>query len=365
MNTARSRIPLRRRCSAAPSPSRCRCSLGLGGDDGTTTTVVQQAPLARTRAQHPATGLTAARHLQARRARRRVHRAADRRAGRLARSTRSAQEQQGRRPARASSSTRGHDPHQRARRRRRHQGHGAVRRTSKIVEAKILGRDASTDLAVLKVDPTGLDLEPLMLGILKGRPGRRPDDRDRQPVRPRPHADDRRRLGLQRQIQALDGFSIADVIQTDAAINPGNSGGPLIDAAGRVIGINSQIATGGSRPGNVGIGFAVPIDTAKQLVAGPQEGQRRARLPGHHDAARRRLAQAASTCRSSSGALVLRRAGQPGRQGRHPRRRRSPRRSTAGDQPGRRHHHRGRRQGRRRQTRRLGADRDKQAGRQS
>jgi len=70
---------------------------------------------------------------------------------------------------------------------------------------------------------------------------------------------------LQRQIEAPNGFSISHVIQTDAAINPGNSGGPLIDAAGSVIGINSQIQTGGSN-GNVGIGFAVPINTAREVV---------------------------------------------------------------------------------------------------
>ena len=55
------------------------------------------------------------------------------------------------------------------------------------------------------------------------------------------------------------------MIQTDAPINPGNSGGPLLDASGRVIGINSQIETGGGN-GSVGIGFAVPIDTAKQVI---------------------------------------------------------------------------------------------------
>ena len=71
---------------------------------------------------------------------------------------------------------------------------------------------------------------------------------------------------LQRRITAPNGFQIENVIQTDAAINPGNSGGPLLDAAGRVIGINSQIATGGTGSGNVGIGFAVPINTAKQVV---------------------------------------------------------------------------------------------------
>jgi S1-C subfamily serine protease len=72
---------------------------------------------------------------------------------------------------------------------------------------------------------------------------------------------------LQRSIPSLQqGFSINNVIQTDAAINPGNSGGPLIDAAGKVIGVNSQIETGGAGPGNVGIGFAVPIDTAKEVI---------------------------------------------------------------------------------------------------
>jgi S1-C subfamily serine protease len=70
---------------------------------------------------------------------------------------------------------------------------------------------------------------------------------------------------LQRQISAPNNFQIDDVIQTDASINPGNSGGPLIDARGQVIGVNSQIATGGSN-GSVGIGFAVPINTAKQIV---------------------------------------------------------------------------------------------------
>jgi S1-C subfamily serine protease len=75
-----------------------------------------------------------------------------------------------------------------------------------------------------------------------------------------------------RQIEGLNGFAIDNVIQTDAAINPGNSGGPLIDAAGEVIGINSQIQTGGSN-GSVGIGFAIPIDTARKLVPGLREGK--------------------------------------------------------------------------------------------
>ncbi len=71
---------------------------------------------------------------------------------------------------------------------------------------------------------------------------------------------------LQRSITAPNGFTIDNVIQTDAPINPGNSGGPLLNAEGQVIGVNSQIETGGSGDGSVGIGFAVPINTAKSVI---------------------------------------------------------------------------------------------------
>ncbi|MBW3654376.1 MAG: PDZ domain-containing protein [Actinobacteria bacterium] len=72
--------------------------------------------------------------------------------------------------------------------------------------------------------------------------------------------------GVGRAIKAPNGFSIDNVIQTDAPINPGNSGGPLLDGAGRVIGVNSQIATTAGAGGNVGIGFAVPSNTVRQVV---------------------------------------------------------------------------------------------------
>ncbi|MCW2991755.1 MAG: hypothetical protein JWM73_2349 [Solirubrobacterales bacterium] len=144
---------------------------------------------------------------------------------------------------------------------------------SKSVTAKIVGKDASTDLALLKVDPDGLDLKPLALGSAK----------DIQVGDPtiaigNPFGLDRTLTtgvvsALQRRIQAPNGFAIRDVIQTDAAINPGNSGGPLLDATGRVIGINSQIATGGNGNGNVGIGFAVPIDTAKTILSSLKAGK--------------------------------------------------------------------------------------------
>jgi S1-C subfamily serine protease len=142
------------------------------------------------------------------------------------------------------------------------------------VKADVVGKDPSTDLALLKVDPDGLELHPLPLGSSK----------DVQVGDPtiaigNPFGLDRTLTtgvvsALQREIRAPNGVGIRDVIQTDAAINPGNSGGPLIDAAGRVIGINSQIETGGSGGnGNVGIGFAVPIDTAKQILSSLKKGE--------------------------------------------------------------------------------------------
>jgi putative serine protease PepD len=77
---------------------------------------------------------------------------------------------------------------------------------------------------------------------------------------------------LHRRIDAGEGgrstVTIDDAVQTDAAINPGNSGGPLVDTSGRVVGISTAIASVGEQSGNIGLGFAIPIDQAKQLVAG-------------------------------------------------------------------------------------------------
>jgi S1-C subfamily serine protease len=140
------------------------------------------------------------------------------------------------------------------------------------VPARVVGRDVSNDLALIKVDPKGLNLKPLALGdaesVQVGDPTiaiGNPFGLDRTLTTGVVSA-------LQRKIQAPNGFTIANVIQTDAAINPGNSGGPLLDAAGRVIGINSQIETGGSGSGNVGIGFAVPINTAKKALPQLEKG---------------------------------------------------------------------------------------------
>jgi S1-C subfamily serine protease len=132
--------------------------------------------------------------------------------------------------------------------------------------AEVVGTDPASDLALLKVDAPADQLHPLALGdSSKVRVG------DPVVAIGNPFGLDRTVTSgivsaLQRQIQAPNGFSISHVIQTDAAINPGNSGGPLIDAGGNVIGINSQIATGGGGSGNVGIGFAIPINTAREVA---------------------------------------------------------------------------------------------------
>jgi S1-C subfamily serine protease len=142
----------------------------------------------------------------------------------------------------------------------------------KTVNAQVVGKDPSNDLAVLRIHPDGLTLHPLTLGSSSGVQVGDPVLAIGNPF------DLERTLttgvisALQRQITAPNGFAIDNVLQTDAPINPGNSGGPLLDASGRVIGINSQIETGGSGGGSVGIGFAVPIDTAKSEISQLEKG---------------------------------------------------------------------------------------------
>jgi S1-C subfamily serine protease len=132
--------------------------------------------------------------------------------------------------------------------------------------AAVVGQDPDDDLALLRVDTDGLPtVRPLVLGdsttVQVGDPTLaigNPFGLDRTLTSGIVSA-------LQRQIRAPNGFSIDNVIQTDTPTNPGNSGGPLLDATGRVIGINSQIATAGGN-GSSGIAFAVPINTAKAFL---------------------------------------------------------------------------------------------------
>ncbi len=132
------------------------------------------------------------------------------------------------------------------------------------VPARIVGYDPFVDVALLKVDPAGLDLVPVPLGSAKelhiGAPVAAIGS---------PFGEDRSlSVGIisatNRSINSLTGFSTPGAIQTDAAINQGNSGGPLLDAQGRVLGINSQIETA-SGSGS-GVGFAVPVDAVRRSL---------------------------------------------------------------------------------------------------
>jgi S1-C subfamily serine protease len=138
---------------------------------------------------------------------------------------------------------------------------------SNSVPGNVLGTDPSSDLAVVRIDASAIPsgVQPLKLA-------------DSRTVRVgdvaiaigNPFGLDRTATegivsGTGRDIQAPNGFSIDSAIQTDAPINPGNSGGPLLNDSGRVIGVNSQITTGGTQ-GNVGIGFAVPSNTVRQVA---------------------------------------------------------------------------------------------------
>jgi S1-C subfamily serine protease len=143
----------------------------------------------------------------------------------------------------------------------------------KSVEAKVVGKDPSDDLAILRISTDGLTLHPLKLGdssaVEVGDPVYaigNPFDLERTLTTGVISA-------LQRQITAPNGFTIDNVLQTDAPINPGNSGGPLLNVEGEVIGINSQIETGGNGDdGSVGIGFSIPINTAKSQIAALEKG---------------------------------------------------------------------------------------------
>ena len=143
---------------------------------------------------------------------------------------------------------------------------------TKPIPAQLVGKDPSSDLAVLKVDPGAVKsgLKPLELGDSKAL---EPGDQTIAIGSP---------FGLEgtvtsgivsslgRTITAPNDFPIADAIQTDAAINPGNSGGPLLDGNGRVIGVNSQIKSGSGS--NSGVGFAVPVSTVKFVVPQIENG---------------------------------------------------------------------------------------------
>jgi putative serine protease PepD len=143
--------------------------------------------------------------------------------------------------------------------------------------ATVVGADANSDLALIKVDPSGLGLKPLKLVSSSslqvgdsvyaiGNPYGLDETLTRGIV-----------SALGREISAPNGATIKDVIQTDAALNPGNSGGPLLNAQGEVIGVNSQIASdaasvAGSQPGSTGVGFAISSNIVAEAIKTIESG---------------------------------------------------------------------------------------------
>ena len=134
------------------------------------------------------------------------------------------------------------------------------------LEARVVGADASTDIALLKIDANARALTPLPLGDSDDVSVGDPVVAIGNPFGLERTVTSGIVSALQRRIESPAGFAIDEVIQTDAAINRGNSGGPLLNGEGEVIGVNTQILTGGGS-GNVGIGFAVPINTVREVVA--------------------------------------------------------------------------------------------------
>jgi S1-C subfamily serine protease len=132
------------------------------------------------------------------------------------------------------------------------------------VPAKIVGHDPNADVALLKVDPAGLSLTPLALGESHTISVGEPVAAIGSPFGERQSLSIGVISALDRTIQSLTKFEIGDAIQTDAAINPGNSGGPLLDADGRVIGINAQIKS--QSGGGEGVGFAIPVDAVRRSL---------------------------------------------------------------------------------------------------
>jgi S1-C subfamily serine protease len=136
------------------------------------------------------------------------------------------------------------------------------------MKATIVGTDPSSDLAVLRIDTSSRALTPLPLGNSDGM-----QVGDPVVAIGNPFGLDRTVTAgivsaIQRAITAPNGYTIDHVIQTDASINHGNSGGPLLSGRGEVIGVNSQIETGNSgASGNVGVGFAIPSNTVKTVIA--------------------------------------------------------------------------------------------------
>jgi S1-C subfamily serine protease len=132
------------------------------------------------------------------------------------------------------------------------------------VPAEIVGFDADADVALIKVDPEGLDLKPLALSDRAGFAVGEPVAAIGSPFGEEQSLSVGVISATDRTVEGLTNFGIDNAIQTDASINPGNSGGPLLDAEGEVIGINEQIAS--SSGSNSGVGFAIPVTSVRYSI---------------------------------------------------------------------------------------------------
>lgn len=140
------------------------------------------------------------------------------------------------------------------------------RKDTKQYKAKFIGGDRNNDIAVLKLEELPKDLRPISPGdsrsLLVGQKTLaigNPLGLDHTLTTGSVSA-------LERKIQGYGGVSIEGMIQTDASINPGNSGGALLDSRGRLIGINTMIYNAGGTGSSAGLGFAIPVNTIKEIV---------------------------------------------------------------------------------------------------
>jgi putative serine protease PepD len=145
----------------------------------------------------------------------------------------------------------------------------------KSIDADVLGTDPSTDLAAVSIPASTI---PAGTKALRFADSRNVRVGDIAIAIGNPFGLDRTATegivsAIGRSIESPNRYSIDNVIQTDAPINPGNSGGPLLSDSGLVIGLNAQIYTGGTSSGNVGIGFAIPSNTVRQVLPALERGQ--------------------------------------------------------------------------------------------
>jgi S1-C subfamily serine protease len=138
------------------------------------------------------------------------------------------------------------------------------------VPAEIKGFDADADVALIKVDPNGLDIQPVTLSDRSNFAVGEPVAAIGSPFGEDQSLSTGVISATDRTVEGLTNFGIDNAIQTDASINPGNSGGPLLDARGQVIGINEQIAS--SSGSNSGVGFAIPVTSVRYSLDQLRDG---------------------------------------------------------------------------------------------